>query len=479
VIGSVATPGAPNGVALYGRYACIADGAHGITIADVSDPTNPVIIGEHPTLWTCWNVAVHGSMAYVTDQYSLECFDLAKEPSMVGPLATIDSIDAVDVAVQDTVACIACLNQGLRIFSVADPLNPRALSAVAPPGVVEGVEVRGDLAYTANWGGGVSITRIANPRAPTLLATVGVNGPAWDLDVEGSFVYVAASDLFVIDVVDPLHPTVVATVRTSPGQRARRVDASGSYVYVTDETTGLVIVDVSTPEAPVLIRTVPIDGGAYTVKVQGDHAYVSGKNDGFFDVDISSPSQAYVAGFVQLRVCGMRLAIDDRYVYVASNWAAGLHIIDVGEPSDPKIVGELLTMTGGQGIDIADGYVYLADQPFLTVAALHCPSPLSGLEDSAVVPAAADLVVSARPNPSSGPIRFAVELGLDEIASLTIHDEAGRCIRRMTGIVGLRGDRFIDWDGCDGGGRPVANGSYYARLRTHDRVGRTRVIVLR
>jgi hypothetical protein len=478
-IGAVDTPGSANGLALYGSYLCIADGTEGFSIADLSNPTAPVIVGTHATPWTCWNVAVRGTTAYVADQYSLECFDLAVEPSMVAPLTTVDGVEAVDVATQDTLACIACISQGLKVFSIADPVHPRQLSVVTPPGDQEGVEVRGELAFTANWGGGISITSIADPSQPEILGTASVAGPAWDLDVEGSYAYVAASDLFIVDVSDPTNPAVVSGVQTSPERRARRVDVSGSYAYVTDETTGLAIVDVSVPTAPQLIRTVSISGGAYAVTVRGSHAYVSGKNKRFYVMDVSVPGQAFITGSAQLSVYGMRFAVDDRYVYVASVWAKGLHIVDVGDPAAPRITGELLTMGGGQGIDIANGYVYLADQPYLTVAALHCPSPLSDVPEPEFASPRGEIALSARPSPSHGPVRLAFDLPAGGAPSLSVHDGQGRLVRRLAGIAGSTGEQFIEWDGRDGDGLPVANGAYFARLAAGGRVGSTRIILLR
>lgn len=460
-VGSVSTEGSANGIALYEHFACVATDGRGLVVADVSDPVLPRVVGQHDAPWTCWNVAVAGSVAYVADLYSLECVELANIPSLVEPISSTYEGGGVDVAVADSIAYLACESQGVQIVSVADPLSPAQLSVVGLPGAVEGVFVRGDYLYTANWGGGLSVTSVADPAHPILLGSASIGGPAWDLDVEGSYAFVAAYRLFVVDISDPAHPVVVASVQTSPDSKARRVDVLGSIAYVADETAGLVVVDVSAPLAPVVIRTVAIPGGAFSVAVRENRAFVGGKNKVFYDVDTSAPGSAQITGSLPLSVYGMRMVIDDRYVYVASNWAKGMHVVDVVDPMHPAIAGELRTMGGGQGVDLSGGLLYIADQPYLTIASPHCPSPLSDVADAAPIRRTPTLAVA--PNPSSGDVKFHVQGESRQGVRLVIHDASGRRIRSLQMTLSGEGGQLVEWNGRDDTGLMVPSGVYYAR----------------
>jgi len=63
----------------------------------------------------------------------------------------------------------------------------------------------------------------------------------------------------------------------------------------------------------------------------------------------------------------------------------------------------------------------------------------------------------ASPNPFSGSTSFAVPSGVPAPAAVTIHDVAGRVVRRLTG------DGALSWDGRDDAGRPLPSGVYFAR----------------
>ncbi|MBD3367771.1 MAG: T9SS type A sorting domain-containing protein [Candidatus Eisenbacteria bacterium] len=78
----------------------------------------------------------------------------------------------------------------------------------------------------------------------------------------------------------------------------------------------------------------------------------------------------------------------------------------------------------------------------------------------------------AAPNPFTGSTSFTVPHGATAPTSVTIHDVAGRLVRRLTGRDGLT------WDGRDTSGRLLPSGVYFARA-TGTATARTRVLLLR
>src|SRR4029450_6513265 len=79
-------------VTVAGPNVYFATSDHGVGIADITDPTHPVTVGE---------MKVNGS--------------------------------AESVAVVDGLACVATHVDGMRIFDLADPKHPILLGLVAPP----------------------------------------------------------------------------------------------------------------------------------------------------------------------------------------------------------------------------------------------------------------------------------------------------------------------------------------------------------
>ncbi len=66
-VGSCSTPGqGAYRVAVSGRYACIADGAKGLSVVDISDPYNPALVYNYDTAGNAGSIAVAGNYIYLT-----------------------------------------------------------------------------------------------------------------------------------------------------------------------------------------------------------------------------------------------------------------------------------------------------------------------------------------------------------------------------------------------------------------------------
>lgn len=101
---------------------------------------------------------------------------------------------------------------------------------------------------------------------------------------------------------------------------------------------------------------------------------------------------------------------------------------------------------------------------------------LTRLDAPADVPAALRLS-APRPNPASGPQRFAFTLPAASHVRLVIHDVAGRRVATLLDESRAAGTHAATWDGRDASGASAAPGTYFARLRTD--AGEARTTVLR
>jgi flagellar hook assembly protein FlgD len=71
-----------------------------------------------------------------------------------------------------------------------------------------------------------------------------------------------------------------------------------------------------------------------------------------------------------------------------------------------------------------------------------------------------------RPNPFNASTVIGYRVALPGRVSLTIHDVAGRQVRRLLDAHRAAGAYEITWDGRADSGRAVASGLYVGRLRT-------------
>ena len=64
-------------------------------------------------------------------------------------------------------------------------------------------------------------------------------------------------------------------------------------------------------------------------------------------------------------------------------------------------------------------------------------------------------------------------------ARLSVHDVAGRLVRRLDPETGAQGYLTVDWDGASGSGERVASGVYFVRLEVDGKAATQRVVLLR
>jgi hypothetical protein len=83
------------------------------------------------------------------------------------------------------------------------------------------------------------------------------------------------------------------------------------------------------------------------------------------------------------------------------------------------------------------------------------------------------------PNPLTESTRLSYSLIQAQPVTITIVDAAGRLVRWLEQAAAAPGAQRVTWDGRDDGGRPVASGLYYARLRTGGSEESRAVVVVR
>ncbi len=303
-------------VAVQGSYAyCATSG--GMLVFDVSDPTDPTIVGSCDADGWAGDVAVSGSYAYLGAQE-------------------------------------------LSVIDISDPTDPRQVAAITDDGAsTGGIELSGDYAYLARDVAGLTITDISNPFAPEDLAILPQEdlGRARDVAVSGDYAYVAGTDgLKVIDVSDPAAPTIVGNLPAGP---APSVAVSGRYLFGGNYSGELVVVDVLDPGAPVQVGSCATARTVVQIALSGDYAYAATEGGGLRIFDISDPSNpTEVASWDPLESVRGVTVVGDR-AYVA---AGGLHVLDISDPTDPVEMGSCDTGEGAWEVALSGGYAYLLPQ---------------------------------------------------------------------------------------------------------------------
>ncbi|WP_457624603.1 LVIVD repeat-containing protein [Persephonella sp.] len=216
IIGSVETKTNSNstalGVALStdGQTAYVANYGGGLLSIDVSEPTNPQIIGSVGTSGNAFKVTLSpdGSIAYVCEKSNgLQIVDIFY-PSLPRIISSVETDKStLDAAVSISGEIIYIADGRLKIVDVSDPLNPRVVSTVDTPGGANGIALSPDesIAYVADGRLGLQVIDVSDPANPRIIATIPTHGYAQEvaLSPDGSMAYIAESGfgLQIIDVV--------------------------------------------------------------------------------------------------------------------------------------------------------------------------------------------------------------------------------------------------------------------------------------
>ncbi|HET6349067.1 MAG TPA: carboxypeptidase regulatory-like domain-containing protein [Candidatus Krumholzibacteria bacterium] len=254
VLASVSTGGGTTGVAARG-YTVFAAGTAGLQVFDLTNPTNPVLLGAEPMASSyIGDVEVHGDAAYVCNNLStFEVVDISnlnqpvrKTPFPIGGKSHDTELDGDLLVVAG--------DDSLIVVDVSQPLAPVRLGAVATAqdGLGQGnygvgLDTTRKIAVLASFNNGIEIVDYSDPTAPKRIGSLGSNLNPWDCVVDPDLkrATVAGDDgIEFIDITQPSNPQRI-TQWVQAGNGGRDVEVVGSLAIFATTFNGLRVLDIS------------------------------------------------------------------------------------------------------------------------------------------------------------------------------------------------------------------------------------------
>ncbi len=140
----------------------------------------------------------------------------------------------------------------------------------------------------------------------------------------------------------------------------------GNYLYFTDYY-GFHVYNISNPEAPVKISTLPIPGKALHFVISDNFAYVCNEMGVCF-VNISNPVQPILETFRPVDFQPYRVFVEQDMLYLAA--ADGVYAYSLGEAHNMNFIGSIEIPTATTimaGFTKQDNYIYFVNQGYLYV----------------------------------------------------------------------------------------------------------------
>jgi hypothetical protein len=252
------------------------------------------------------------------------------------------------------------------------------------------------------------------------------------------------------------------------------VAVSGTYAYVADANSGLLVIDIANPASPQIVGSVDTPGHANGVAVSGTYAYIADYDRGLQVIDIANPQNPQIVGSVDTPDLARGVAVSGSYVYVADAYS-GLVVIDVTNPQSPQIVGGADTPGYALDVAVSGTQAYVSDASGLAILPAQC-DPAGLGEDHR---AESTMVLRAYPNPASCQTLIRFETRNVGLVQASVYDPAGRQVRGLSdGILGPS-VHDLSWDGRDDAGHVVEAGIYLVRISTAEETTTGRFVIVR
>jgi|GEM_PF-4768961 len=360
LLGYIPTGGTANDITIQGQYAYIANGIGGFWIVNISNPSQPELEDTYYTAHETQTVSVRGNFAYVFDGIDLLIFDISN-PSRIVVSATYSMNDPFDkIIFQGDYAFTANGTSGLKIFNMQNSLTPVEIGHYQPPYQqprirIEDVHVRDNYAYAANNLKGLQVFNLQDYTNPVEVTHSSPGGLYPLVAIHDQIAILTGNNagFRILDIQDPSHLTEIGQFNP--------VDENGSvgamtvgehYVYLAKGYYGLQMINIDDPSVPIQAGYYHTNFHTKSVTAKGRYLYVTDDTDGLYILENvlgdSFPAEP------------VHIGINTVDAYVGDTVSVG---ITVSFPPDSQYSSAEINLTGYEsglnfiGIDTTNSFI--------------------------------------------------------------------------------------------------------------------------
>jgi len=291
-------------VAVSADLAVVASGEDGISIFDIAQVSNPVLISILPLPGISHSVCIDDELILVAN-------------------------NAAD--------------GGLHSVDVSDPRNPLLLNSYQVGERCGDVERSGDFAFLSVAGIGLVVLDVSDPEQMRIVTSIEVDYSKY-LTIAGDFVYLVCSwSLYAISIANPVVPVITGQIYIPGSLFMNRPTVGGGHVYLTVSTLGLLVYDISDPAHPQYLTTYDLDENEFSIgnywpncAAYLDNHVLVGTADGDITVDVTDPANPQMCGlFAHRRQTSSAVVSDNRAFTVTDGVLKGLIEYDLTNPCSP------------------------------------------------------------------------------------------------------------------------------------------------
>lgn len=325
-----------DGTTVYGR-----DGYTTLIAVDVSDPDNPMTLGQIDNVAGFPSIAqASGDRLYFAGVSSgIYTIDISDPSSMSIVGQTNEPGRLRGLAANQTHILSVC-SDGLKVIDAGKTVSPPPAQVLMDAGgtAASSIDIEGSYAYVANNTPGVTIFDITDPLMPINIAFVPTSNTGYknSVRVDQGMMYIATGDgVEIFDVSDPFMPSLVGEVSDN---EAVGLDILDDRLAIYSVEPGFVaLYDISDPAHPMLMDKFTGPEYPNEVVIRGDYIYVAGGYSTLVIIDASDPTNLTTAGIYDapgIVEYSCAIALSDDTAFVATDFGY-IYSIDISDPMNP------------------------------------------------------------------------------------------------------------------------------------------------
>jgi hypothetical protein len=227
--------------------------------------------------------------------------------------------------------------------------------------------VSGNYAYVADGVSGLTVVDISEiPAAGSIIEYKPVGSYttnaeySYGLLLEGTVLYLATAEsgLIKLDVATPETPAYQDVL--APVISCDDVAVAGDYTYMLDRKKGLRIFETKT--YPIIKSYLSLPGESSDIAVSGNYAYVAKKGGNVAVLDVTDKSSPVPTGVEITAADPRKLFIADSRLFIANGSGSTLRIEDITNPLSPVFLGSVATAGDPVSVQVSGNRAYVAEE---------------------------------------------------------------------------------------------------------------------
>jgi hypothetical protein len=232
----------------------IAAGSFGVTVVNVDNPMNPVVTASNLSIKPANNFYILNNYLFTTtSETGIKISEISypSQPDIRGTINTTGYTQGVTASSDGSKLFATCGEMGLSIFDISDfqdgfgtyPL----IGWCDTEGYAEAITINDSesIAFLTCGTAGLQIIDYSDMTNIHVVGKYSGGGYAKELIYKNNVIFMTAEErgLQVIDVKNIKKPTLIGSVDS---EYALGIDMDENYIYIADETQGLIIISIPT-----------------------------------------------------------------------------------------------------------------------------------------------------------------------------------------------------------------------------------------